>query len=243
MAASLRIGILYPLSAAEDDYPRMAAALVPPVEVRIVHTDAVDLHDVDVLRETGDREHILPGAAELRAVGVDVCMWACTSGSFVFGVQGARRQAQEVAEVVGAPASSTSLAFLQALHALNLTRVAIAASYPEKVAQAFVSFLAEEGVAALHLGTLGLLTGVEVGNLGREAILRFARENDHRDAQAILIPDTALHSVDYLEDLEQHTGKIVLTANQVTMWEALRLAGRLAPQSGFGRLMKGESYG
>ncbi|MBI3943202.1 MAG: decarboxylase [Chloroflexi bacterium] len=239
----LRIGILYPLSAAEDDYPRMAAALVPPVEVWVVHTDAVDLHDVDVLLETGDREHILPGAAELRAVGVDVCMWACTSGSFVYGVAGARRQAQEVAEVAGAPASSTSLAFLQALHALNLTRVAIAASYPEKVAQAFVSFLAEEGVTALRLGTLGILTGVEVGTLGREAILHFARENDHPEAQAILVPDTAMHTVDYLEDLELHTGKTVLTANQVTMWEALRLAGRLAPQSGLGRLLRAPVLG
>ena len=52
-----------------------------------------------------------------------------------------------------------------------------------------------------------------------------------------VLPDTALHTTAFLDELETHVGKIVLTANQVTVWEALRLAGALKPQKNLGHLM------
>ena len=59
-------------------------------------------------------------------------------------------------------------------------------------------------------------------SIERDEVLRFARTNDHPDAEAVLIPDTALHTAGFLTELEATVGKTVLTANQVTMWEALR---------------------
>jgi maleate cis-trans isomerase len=63
--------------------------------------------------------------------------------------------------------------------------------------------------------------------------------NDHRDAAAILLPDTALHTVRWLEDLEESVGKPVLTANQVTVWEGMRLAGCSPAVAGLGSLFRG----
>lgn len=234
----LRIGILYPLHSAEDDYPRMAAMLEPPVGVAVVHTDAVDMHTVEDCRRTGDWEHLEPGAAELRALGPDVCMWACTSGSFVNGLAGAEEQTRQLGNYLEVPASSTSLSFVKSIHALGITRVAVAATYPEELATEFVRFLAEGGIQVVHLGSLGIWTAVEVGEVGREEVIDFVRANDHVDAEAILVPDTALHTVSFLPELASAVGKPVLTANQVTMWEALRLAGQVRRQIGFGRLFE-----
>ena len=234
---TLRIGILYPLHSAEDDFPRLAGALMPPAEVRIVHTESPDLHRIEASRVTGSKKTLAAGAEALKVCRVDVCMWACTSGSFAFGVAGARRQVDEVAGLLGVPASSTSLAFLSAVRALGLKRVAVAATYPDDLAEAFRAFLEEEGVEVLHLGCLGIWTGGEVGRVEQEEVLRFALANDHPDAEAVLIPDTALHTAAILSELESRVGKTVLTANQVTVWEALRLAERLTPQSGLGRLL------
>jgi hypothetical protein len=50
------------------------------------------------------------------------------------------------------------------------------------------------------------------------------------------VPDTALHTARWLDELEAAVRKPVLTANQVTMWEALRLAGRPVRATGPGRL-------
>ncbi|MDE0199367.1 MAG: hypothetical protein OXK78_14295 [Caldilineaceae bacterium] len=232
----LRIGILYPLHSAEDDYPNMAARLEPPVEVAVVHTDAVDLHTVEDCRRTGDWDHLEPGAAALRTRGVDLCMWACTSGSFVYGLAGAEEQARQLGNYLGVPASSTSLSFVKSIQALGITRVAVAATYPEDLATEFVAFLGEGGIQVVHLGSLGIWTAVEVGEVGGEEVIDFVRANDHADAEAILVPDTALHTVAFLSELDSAVGKPVLTANQVTMWEALRLGGRVQRQSGFGQL-------
>ena len=232
----LRIGILYPLHSAEDDYPNMAARLKPPVEVAVAHTDAVDLHTVEDCRRTGDWDHLEPGAAELRTLGVDVCMWACTSGSFVYGMAGAEEQARQIGSYLGVPASSTSLSFSKALQTLGITRVAVAATYPEDLAAEFVGFLGEGGVQVVQLNSLGIWTAVEVGDVGQEQVIEFVLANNHADAEAILIPDTALHTTAFLPALDAAAGKPVLTANQVTMWEALRLGGRVLRQRGFGHL-------
>ncbi len=232
----LRIGILYPLHSAEDDYPNMAARLEPPVAVAVAHTDAVDLHTVEDCRRTGDWDHLEPGAAELRMLGVDVCMWACTSGSFVYGLAGAEKQARKIGSYLGVPASSTSLSFVKAIQALGISRVAVAATYPEDLAAEFVGFLGESGLQVVHLDSLGIWTAVEVGKVGREHVIEFVRANNHADAEAILIPDTALHTTGFLSELDSAVGKPVLTANQVTMREALRLGGRVQKQRGFGQL-------
>ena len=237
MTQPLRIGALYPLHSAEDDYPLLAGALVPPVEVHIAHTDSPNLHQIDASLVTGSREYLLAGARELKDRSIAACMWACTSGSFPFGVEGARRQAQDIADELGVPASSTSLAFLSAVHALGLGRVAVAATYPDDLSNAFRDFLVEDGIEVVHLGCLGLWTGDEAALVQRREVLEFAQANDHPDAEAVLIPDTALHTAAFLPELEKHVGKTVLTANQVTMWEALRLAVALTPQKNLGHLM------
>ena len=108
---------------------------------------------------------------------------------------------------------------------------------PEELSNAFRAFLETGGVEVVHMGCLGVWTGDEVALIERDEVLHFARANDHPDAEAVLIPDTALHTVDFLPELEAAVGKTVLTANQVTMWEALRLANHLTPQSNLGRLM------
>ncbi|MDE2728241.1 MAG: decarboxylase [Gemmatimonadota bacterium] len=238
MEDRLKIGVLYPAHSAEDDYPRLAAALKPAVDVRVVHTDSPNLHRIDETQITGSREYLLAGADELRSHDVDVCMWACTSGSFVFGVEGARRQAQDLADALGVPSSSTSLAFLSTCKALGLRKVAVAATYPEELSKTFRTFLESDGIEVVHMGSLGVWTGDESALIERDDVLRFARANDHPEAEAVLIPDTALHTAAFLHDLETAVGKTVLTANQVTMWEALRLANRLTQQSGLGRLME-----
>ena len=207
------------------------------MEACVVHTDSPNLHRVEECQQTGSWEYLLPGVEALRPENVAVCMWACTSGSFVFGVQGARHQAQEIASALGVPASSTSLAFLNAARALGVRRVAVAATYPEDLAAAFRAFLAEGDIQVVHLDCMAIWTGEEVGTVAREEVLRFARANDHPDAEAVFIPDTALHTVGFLSELEEHVGKTVLTANQVTMWEALRLAGYSTAQSALGRLL------
>lgn len=235
----LRLGFLYPGYAAEDDYPRLAARLSTPVVADVVHTElgaGGDAHTISALRDMGERARLAAGADELRTRRVAAVVWACTSGSFVYGWDGAREQVRELAERSQVPASSTSLGFVNAVRELGVARVAIAATYPGDVAQCFVDFLADAGVGVSDLSPSGVMTATEAGELKEEDVLHMVSAADRRDADAVLVPDTALHTVDLLPRLERLCGKPVLTANQVSMWEALRLAGRADVHAPAGRL-------
>lgn len=235
----LSAGFLYPGYSAEDDYPAIERAL-GGVRLPVVHTlMREDAHRVDALLDIGGDDVLGAGARALRDKGVQAAVWACTSGSFVFGWDGAERQVAGVAEAAGVPASSTSFAFVHAARALGLTRVAVAATYPTDVAERFVAFLGHADVEVVALSCRGIVTAAEVGTLGRDEVLAFVAANDHPDAEAVLVPDTALHTVSWLDELEARVGKPVLTANQVSVWEGLRLAsgpGGLSPRTGLGRL-------
>lgn len=239
----MRLGLLYPGHAAEDDLPWLVDALLPDrsVSADVVHTSVgEDAHRIDALLDLGSADRLREGAAALARNGADVAVWACTSGSFVFGLHGARRQVAELEADFGGPASSTSLAFVEALHALKLRRVAVAATYPEPVTSCFIDLLGHAGIEVVGSGSQGIITAEEVGTVGREAVLALVAAGDHRDAEAVLVPDTALHTVRWLDDLESAVGKPVVTANQVTIWEALRLAGRPVRVTGHGRLFTAE---
>jgi maleate cis-trans isomerase len=232
------VGILYPGYSAEDDYP-LAESLLGGPRLPLVHTlMREDAHRVDALLDIGGDDVLADG---VRALGgpLDSVVWACTSGSFVFGWDGATAQVEALGAVAGVPASSTSFAFVDACARLGISRVAVGATYPDDVAERFVAFLGTAGIEVLSLSAKGIITAAEVGTLPRETVLEFAAAADHPDAQAVLLPDTALHTIGLLDALDARVGKPVLTANQVSIWQGLRLAGADAPRPGFGALFTG----
>jgi len=231
------VGLLYPGHSAEDDYPALEARLDGAVRLPVVITSVgEDAHRVDALLDLGRAERLASGASELAAARPDAVMWACTSGSFVFGMEGARNQASGVAAALGVPASSTSIAFVDALRHLGLHRVAVAASYPEDVARHFVRFLTAGGAEVVSMGSHGIITAAEVGTLQADQVVAMVKAADHPDAEAVLVPDTAMHTLAIIEELEAAISKPVLTANQVTVWKGLQLLGPVPDLSGLGSL-------
>ncbi|MGW7411352.1 maleate cis-trans isomerase family protein [Streptomyces sp. NPDC054863] len=235
------IGFLYPGHSAEDDYPRIEMMLAAPdIRLPLVHTDiGTDAHRVDALLEMGSDARLAAGVEELRLAGAEAIVWACTSASFVFGRDGAHEQIRRLARTAGLPASSTSFAFAHAVRALGASRVAVAATYPSDVAELFHDFLKSDGTEVVSTRGSGIVTAAEVGTWGHAEVLALAREGDHPAAEAVLLPDTALHTAACLTDLERELGKPVLTANQVTVWEGLRLAERRVRAPGLGVLFGG----
>ncbi|MEE6280959.1 maleate cis-trans isomerase family protein [Georgenia sp. MJ170] len=227
-------GMIYPDHAAEDEY--LAAAELLGVRLPVVHVYGTDLHAVPELLDLGSPERLAGGAAELAAHRPQSVMWACTSGSFVYGPAGAQRQVDQLSAVAGVPASSTSLAFVAALAELGLRRVAVAASYPDDVAALFVDYLAAAGVEVVAMASAGIDTAAEVGTLTADEVTDLAAAHDHRDAEALLVPDTAMRTLDVIPGLEARLGKPVLTANQVTVWQGLRLAGAQPAEPRLGTL-------
>ncbi|MBQ0999336.1 aspartate/glutamate racemase family protein [Streptomyces nigra] len=235
------LGFLYPGHSAEDDYPRIEQLLAADIRLDLVHTDiGEDAHRVEALRRMGSPEQLATGIEELRLTGAEAVVWACTSGSFVYGWEGAHEQVRSLAQAAGMPASSTSFAFVHAMREIGVRRVAVGATYPDDVAGLFAEFLRAGGADVVAVRGAGIVTAAEVGTWGEKELFALARDADDAGAEAVLLPDTALHTASHIPALEEALGKPVLTANQVTVWEGLRLADRRVNAPALGALFTRE---
>jgi maleate cis-trans isomerase len=242
-----RIGLLYPTrDCGEDDYVRLGAMLHTPAAVELAWVPwgvrAGRLEELDTegrtqaVRELGEPERLVAAAAQLDGTGVDVAMFTVSSASFLHGLDGAYEQATRLMRRLGVPASSTTLAFLTAVANLGLTRIGLGSVYAPSVTDVFIDLLATQDVRTVHRIDLDAGSDRELAGWGPERILDIVDACDHPDAEALLIPETALHTADLLDQLEERAGKPVLTATQVTMWHALRLAGDDQTHEGLGTL-------
>jgi maleate isomerase len=153
----------------------------------------------------------------------DVVTYACASGSFVDGVLGERLLVRTMLDM-GAPAArTTSGALVEALTVLGVRKLAIATPYIEAVTARLVGYLAENGVRTVASSGLGLLG--HIWRVPYAKVIEIVRSVDCPEADAMFISCTNLPTYDVIEPLEQALGKPVLTANQVTMWSALRAMG------------------
>ena len=89
------------------------------------------------------------------------------------------------------------------------------------------------------MGSHGIYTAAEVGTLAPEQVVAMVAAADHPDAEAVLVPDTAMHTLAIVDKLEAAVGKPVLTANQVTVWKGLELLGPVPATARARRAVRG----
>ena len=189
---------------------------------------------VEMAVACGDRRAVRRATRDVLTPEPAVVAYACTSGSFVDGAAG-EEVLRRTMVGAGAPAAcTTSGALIDALKVLGACRLAIATPYVEPVTRRLVGYLAEHDVRTVSSEGLGLLG--HIWRVTYAEVVEIVRAVDAVDADALFISCTNLPSYDLIEPLEQALGKPVLTANQVTMWAALRAMGRVAV--GGGRLLQ-----
>ncbi|MFF2325537.1 MULTISPECIES: decarboxylase [unclassified Streptomyces] len=231
------LGFLYPgHHFAEDDFPRMEI-LLDAVRLVVNHTEVdEDVYEADALVRAGASERLAAGVAELQRAGVESVVWASSGGSFLYGWEGAQEQIAALARAAGVPASSTSFGFVHAVQELGAVRAAVATTYPERIATAFTAFLRSAGIEVAATRAAGLASAAEAAAWGPDEVKELVTAADRPEADVMLLPDTALHTVSLVTELERLLGKPVLTGNQVTVREGLRLADRRAWSPRLGRI-------
>jgi maleate isomerase len=195
---------------------------------------------VEMAQVVGDLDVVEQSTRDLRMVNPSVYVYGCTSGSFVNGLAAQRRMVETMRSAGGADAVTTSGALLQALFHLGVSRVATATPYEPHVTARLSVFLREAGIDVVDSAHLGL-TG-DMWKVPYETTRDLVRQADSPDAEAIVVSCTNLATYDIIASLEDELGKPVVSANQATMWAALRVIA----QQGVGprqRLIAGPDLG
>lgn len=186
---------------------------------------------------TEEMAHAISQEAPVRQATRDVLLpepgvvaYACASGSFVDGA-GGEAALIDIMTGAGAPrAVTTAGGLVQALAALRVRRVSLATPYIDSLNSLLVAFLDAHGVTTVSSTGLGLVG--QIWRVSDEELVDSVRAVDRPEADAVFISCTNLTTYDLIAPLERELGKPVITANQVTMWAALRALGLRASGPG-----------
>jgi maleate isomerase len=172
------------------------------------------------IRKTTD---LLAAARSLAVVRPAATVYACTSASFVGGLSG-ERTLRDVMAGAGLPNPvTTSGALVDALGVLGVRRIAIGSPYDADLTRRLARFLAEAGHEVVGGAFLGL--DGDIARVDSNSVYQLARATDTPEADAVFLSCTNLRTFDVLAAAERDLGKPVLSANQVSMWAALRASG------------------
>ncbi len=235
----------YDINRMLDEFRKYLPEQVPMVSVRtyvpmfpVGTAEPADDSSVELgiwLAENGDIE---AAAARLMRLKPSVFAYYCTTASFVQGVAGDEALKKRVEDATGLPCTTASTAIVKALHRLKVRRVATASPYMEDVNQALISFLAECDIEVVNSNPLHFLQ--DHGIVPPETIREAARRSDVPEADAVLISCTGQKTADFISDLEEEIGKPVVTSNQATGWQALKMLGVEPCLPGRGTLFENE---
>jgi len=182
------------------------------------------------------REGLAGPTTALSQVRPAVVVLAHTASSYALGFGNEQALVDRIASLAGAPALLAAQAVLAALRHLGVTRLALGTPYPASISRQGKAYWAAAGFDIAGYHRLEDVTDIYAENEERAYLL--ARKADATGADAVLLSGTGLPTVAVLETLERDLGKPVISSNQASLWQALRMAGVREAIPGFGRLLR-----
>ncbi len=220
--AQVGVGVIAPFDFALD---RELWRWAPDeVSLHLTRTPLVDEPvNLELADQVSDDADVRTATRSLIVGEPHVIAYDCTSGSFVHGLDGERRLRELIRGEGNAAAVTTSGALLAALEVLGVRRVGVATPYVSEVTAGLLTFLDDAGVTVVSDAQLGL--DERIWTVPYMTTYGLIESADHPDAEAVFVSCTNLPTYDLITSAERRLGKPVITANQVTMWAALRDIG------------------
>ena len=216
----------------EPDFRRMVASERIGVYVsRIPYANPVTPENLRKMQPslTDGAGLILPGEE------LDAICYSCTSASVVIGdaeVEASIRKAKPGVSVVTPP-----MAAIRGLTAVGAKRISILTPYTVETSRPMADYFARHGFDIASFICLGLDDDREMARITPASLVDLASEAMAPEADALFISCTAVRAALAAPAIEAAIGRPVVTSNQATAWNCLRLCGDETARPEFGRLM------
>lgn len=171
-----------------------------------------------------DASVMLPAADLLADAKVDAIAWNGTSASWL-GIHRDWSLCEAITARTGVPATTSTLACMDAARALGAQRVALVSPYTDDVQRRIGDVWAEEGIAPHAERHLGLRDNFSFGEVAPADIADMIRAVAAEGADTAVILCTNLDGAALAASLERELDIAVLDSVAVTLWRTLSLAG------------------
>jgi len=192
------------------------------------------------LDDSSDRQFdpaVMREAAQLLATAdVDVIAWNGTSGSWL-GSAHDQELAAEITGATGIPATTSTLAYLEAFRAFGTERIGLFTPYTEDVNQQVIASYEREGIKTVDHRALGLSDNESFARVTDDEMRPGSLELAAAAPDALVYLCTNLYGANITAEIEDTTGVPVLDSVAVTLWHALKLAGAPLLEPRWGRLL------
>ena len=176
-------------------------------------------------------------AQSLQTADVDVIAWNGTSGSWL-GADHDRAMVRRITEVTGLPATTSTLAYLDAFTAFGLQQLALLTPYTADVNAAIAQVYRDEGLHVVAEHHLGLSVNEAFARVAPEDLVPPSmRLTGEGDPQALIYLCTNLYGAPVVEKVELASGLPVLDSVAVTLWKCLQLTGAVGLDPKWGKLL------
>ena len=172
---------------------------------------------------------ILPGES------LDAICYSCTSASVVIGDAEIEQAIQRAKP--GAPVVTPPMAAMRGLKAFGAQRISVLTPYTVETSRPMAAYFERHGFDIASFTCLGMDDDREMARIAPEMLVELARAATAPDAEALFVSCTALRAALAAPGIEEAIGRPVVTSNQATAWNCLRLCGDDASRPEFGRLM------
>lgn len=223
-----RLGLILPMDNAvlEPELYSLALPGVAAYGVRLLTTDRLQMPDAGV-----------EVSSVFNELGVDAIGYACAETSFLGGVDTNVRVRDGIEAATGSSAVTAIGAMTEALDALGVGSVAIAAPYRASSAAALETYLGNAGLSVTSVVSRDFSTTstderewYETNIQPPTTAYAMARRADGADAEAVVIAATNIRTFEVIAALEADLGKPVISTNTALLWALLQRCG-VAPEN------------
>jgi len=204
-----------------------------------IHTSRIRLVEVTPKALRDMVAESLKAAEDLAAAEVDIIVYGCTTGSLLEGIEWERKLRTSIEEQIRIKTITTALAVIEALHALNISKLVVATPYIEELNQLERKFLEDSGFRVLNIKGLNIIKNTDIGRQPPWTAYRLVREIFVPEADGVFISCTNFRTIEIIELLEKDLKRPVISSNTASLWLALRKLGISPNIKGFGRLLGG----
>ena len=165
---------------------------------------------------------------------LDCVVYGCTSGTVAAGYENIRNkinQAKPEAKV-----TTPSTAALNALKKMNIKKISIFTPYSKVLNDDVINYFKKENFIITSNSYFDILNDPDIAKIDQNYLYEVLLNMDLGDAEALFLSCTNLPALSIIDKLEKKLNKVVLSSNQVLIWDTLKSIGKNKSIRGFGKL-------
>ena len=165
---------------------------------------------------------------------LDCVAYGCTSGTVAAGYDVIKKKINLAKPEAKVTTPITSA--IKALKVLDINKISIFTPYTKTINNSVVNYFKKENIIINSLTYLDIASDLDIGKVDENYLFEVLSKIDLEDSDALFISCTALPALSIIDKLEKKIKKIVLSSNQVLIWDTLKEINYKKKIKGYGRL-------